>query len=319
MVVWASRALKRTVNWIPDRRRPSSPTCRAATMSRSPRWRSTRTAASSAAASRPTPHSAPISAISAPSSRPLAGSAMLAGLYQTPAIYVNVKGVMTNTVPTDAYRGAGRPEAAYLLERFVDHVARETGLRPTRSARRNFITPDQMPVSRRRSATPTTRATSSGDAQGHGEGRLDGFAARRGRTRRGKWRGIGMATYVENCGGGAAGDRDRQVQRRRHGHALRRQPDQRPGPRDGDTRRSPRRGSASTPSGSTSCRATPTWCPEADRRQPHRLGRRRGDGRRGRQDHRQGQAGGGQHAGSGCGRHRVCRRRLQDRRHRPQR
>ena len=60
---------------------------------------------------------------------------MLAGLYKTPAVYVNVKGVMTNTVPTDAYRGAGRPEAAYLVERLVDHIAREMGSRRTKSAR----------------------------------------------------------------------------------------------------------------------------------------------------------------------------------------
>ena len=70
---------------------------------------------------------------------------MLNGLYQTPAIYVNVKGVMTNTVPTDAYRGAGRPEAAYLLERFVDHIARETGLTPDEIRARNFIKPGQIP------------------------------------------------------------------------------------------------------------------------------------------------------------------------------
>src|SRR5437868_14058323 len=70
---------------------------------------------------------------------------MLNGLYATPAIYVNVKGVMTNTVPTDAYRGAGRPEAAYLLERFVDHIARETGLTPDEIRARNLIKPSQLP------------------------------------------------------------------------------------------------------------------------------------------------------------------------------
>src|SRR5476651_929349 len=70
---------------------------------------------------------------------------MLNGLYTTPAIYVNVKGVMTNTVPTDAYRGAGRPEAAYLMERFVDHIARETGLTPDEIRARNFIKPNQIP------------------------------------------------------------------------------------------------------------------------------------------------------------------------------
>ena len=125
---------------------------------------------------------------------------MLAGVYQTPAVYVNVKGVMTNTVPIDAYRGAGRPEAAYLLERFVDHIAREIGLAPDEIRARNFIKPSQIPFTTALGDT-TTRRLRSGDAQGHGEGRLEGLPARRAESlAKGKWRGIGMATYVEKCG-----------------------------------------------------------------------------------------------------------------------
>ena len=59
-----------------------------------------------------------------------AGSAMLVGSYRTPAVYVRVKGVFTNTQPVDAYRGAGRPEAAYLLERLIDHAGRGHRARP---------------------------------------------------------------------------------------------------------------------------------------------------------------------------------------------
>jgi carbon-monoxide dehydrogenase large subunit len=133
----------------------------------------------------------------------MAGTSMLAGLYQTPTIYVNVKGVMTNTVPTDAYRGAGRPEAAYLLERFVDHIARETGLTPDEIRKRNFVRPSQIPWK-----TAFGDTYDSGDfegvmRQGMEQAGWNGFAARRAQAEsRGKWRGIGMATYVEKCGGG---------------------------------------------------------------------------------------------------------------------
>src|SRR5258708_180150 len=76
----------------------------------------------------------------------LAGTGMLAGLYSTPAIHARVRGVFTHTVPVDAYRGAGRPEAAFLVERLVDVAARETGLSPAEIRRRNFIPPKAMPL-----------------------------------------------------------------------------------------------------------------------------------------------------------------------------
>ena len=133
----------------------------------------------------------------------MAGSSMLNGLYAIPAIWVNVKGVLTNTVPVDAYRGAGRPEAIYCVERLVDKCARELGVSPDEIRRRNFIKPEQLPYE-----------TALGDVYDSGEftaimeacmERADwiGFVARRdGSTSRGKLRGIGMATYVEKCGGG---------------------------------------------------------------------------------------------------------------------
>ena len=70
---------------------------------------------------------------------------LLAGTYTTPAIYVEVKGVFTNTVPVDAYRGAGRPEACYVVERLVDTAAREIGIDRAELRRRNLIPKDAYP------------------------------------------------------------------------------------------------------------------------------------------------------------------------------
>src|SRR5262245_4433172 len=72
-------------------------------------------------------------------------SALLAGLYRTPAIFVEVEGFYSNTVPTDAYRGAGRPEACYVLERLADKAARTLGLERAEIRRRNLIAPSAMP------------------------------------------------------------------------------------------------------------------------------------------------------------------------------
>jgi carbon-monoxide dehydrogenase large subunit len=132
-----------------------------------------------------------------------AGVPMLPGVYAIPAVYVRVKGVFTNTAPVDAYRGAGRPEASYLIERIVDVAARETGLGPAEFRRRNFIAPEAMPYKTAMGlvydtgefARLMTRAMELAD--------WSGFEARRKEARkRGKLRGIGMAYYVERCGGG---------------------------------------------------------------------------------------------------------------------
>ncbi len=128
---------------------------------------------------------------------------MLSGVYRIPAIYANVKGVVTNTVPVDAYRGAGRPEAIYLVERIVDLAARELGLAPDELRRRNFIKPADMPYQ-----TPVESRYDSGDfaavmARAMEKADWAGFAARRAEARRqGKLRGMGMAMYIERCGGG---------------------------------------------------------------------------------------------------------------------
>ncbi len=126
---------------------------------------------------------------------------LLAGTYTTPAIYVETKAVFTHTVPVDAYRGAGRPEATYLLERIVDLAADEIGMDPAELRRRNFIPKDAYPYQ-----TPVALQYDSGDYGTTLEMALQaadyaGFEARRrDALGQGKLRGIGIATYIEACG-----------------------------------------------------------------------------------------------------------------------
>jgi aerobic carbon-monoxide dehydrogenase large subunit len=125
---------------------------------------------------------------------------LLAGTYTTPAIYVEVKGIFTNTVPVDAYRGAGRPEACYVVERLVDTAAREMGIDPAELRRRNFIPRDAYPYQ-----TPVALTYDSGDYFTTLEMALNaadysGFERRRQESaRQGKLRGVGIATYIEAC------------------------------------------------------------------------------------------------------------------------
>src|SRR6266581_1560728 len=126
---------------------------------------------------------------------------LLAGTYTTPAIYVETKAVFTHTVPVDAYRGAGRPEATFLLERVVDLAADELGMDPAELRRRNFIPANAFPYQ-----TPVALQYDSGDYQttlqmAEQAANYPGFEARRQEAaRRGKLRGIGIATYIEACG-----------------------------------------------------------------------------------------------------------------------
>ena len=124
---------------------------------------------------------------------------LMAGNYKTPLIYVNVKAVFTNTVPVDAYRGAGRPEATFQLERVIDKAAREMGIDPVELRRRNFIT--EFPYE-----TPVAVAYDTGDYNATLDKALeladaDGFEARAAASAaNGKWRGFGVNTYIEACG-----------------------------------------------------------------------------------------------------------------------
>src|SRR5215475_10838788 len=132
---------------------------------------------------------------------PFIGAEMSPGLYDIKACSVRVRGVYTNTVPVDAYRGAGRPEAAYLIERLVDVAAHEIGVAPDLIRRRNFIRRGAMPYT-----TATGKTYDSGDPAGH-LARAQKLADWRGFHRRhaaskkaGRLRGIGIASYVEACG-----------------------------------------------------------------------------------------------------------------------
>ncbi len=126
---------------------------------------------------------------------------LLAGLYTTPAIWCEVKGVFSNTAPTDAYRGAGRPEACYLLERLVNVAAKEIGVDQAEIRRRNFIPSSAMPYQ-----TPVASNYDSGDFAGHMAAALTavdhaGFEKRReASAKAGKLRGLGIAAYIEACG-----------------------------------------------------------------------------------------------------------------------
>jgi carbon-monoxide dehydrogenase large subunit len=131
---------------------------------------------------------------------PYIGATMSTGVYDIEALDVTITGVYTHTCPVDAYRGAGRPEAAFLLEKLVDVCAREIGVGPDEIRRRNFIRPEQFPY-----RTPTGRLYDVGEFEGHLDQALErsgwaDFDARLAQSAsRGKLRGIGLATYIEAC------------------------------------------------------------------------------------------------------------------------
>ncbi|MCL4146938.1 UNVERIFIED_CONTAM: hypothetical protein GTU68_051793, partial [Idotea baltica] len=126
---------------------------------------------------------------------------LMAGNYTVPNVYVNVKAVFTNTAPVDAYRGAGRPEATYSLERVIDKCARELGMDPVDIRRKNFIKKDQYPY-----AAAAGLEYDSGDYDALMDGLektadLAGFEARRAESaKNGKLRGLGINAYIEACG-----------------------------------------------------------------------------------------------------------------------
>ncbi len=124
---------------------------------------------------------------------------LLSGQYDIPAIYAEVDAVYTNTTPVDAYRGAGRPEATFVVERLVEVAAREMGLDPAQFRKRNFIRkfPHQTPVIMSYDIgdyhASLNRALELIDYKGFGK-------RRRQAAREGKIRGIGFSTYIEACG-----------------------------------------------------------------------------------------------------------------------
>ena len=128
-------------------------------------------------------------------------SAMLAGVYRTPAINVEVTTVFTNTVPTDAYRGAGRPEACYVLERLADKAARELCMDRAEIRRRNLIPPEAMPY--KTPIGPTYDCGNFPQIMGRALKISDyeNFESRRATAvNEGRLRGIGIANYIDSSG-----------------------------------------------------------------------------------------------------------------------
>ncbi|CAN0487570.1 unnamed protein product, partial [Discosporangium mesarthrocarpum] len=126
----------------------------------------------------------------------------LTGVYKTPAIRFRSRCVFTNAAPVGPYRGAGRPEAAYVVERLMDNAAREMGIDRIELRRRNMIPASAMPY-----ATPLDQVYDSGDFEGAMDDAMalagwDGFADRKAASAaEGKLRGIGMSCFVETAGG----------------------------------------------------------------------------------------------------------------------
>jgi carbon-monoxide dehydrogenase large subunit len=124
---------------------------------------------------------------------------LLSGQYGIPNIYCEVDAVYTNTVPVDAYRGAGRPEATFVVERLVEKGARELGMDPAELRRKNFITsfPHQTPVIMTYDAgdydASLKKAMELADVKGFGARKADA-------AKKGKLRGLGYSTYIEACG-----------------------------------------------------------------------------------------------------------------------
>jgi len=129
---------------------------------------------------------------------------LLAGQYKTPKIWCEVKAVFTNTAPVDAYRGAGRPESIYVVERLMDEAARVTGLDPAELRRRNLVRPQQMPYT-----SPTRQVYDSGEFERMLDqalvlGDWGGYPARAADSAaRGRLRGRSVTTFLEWTGGNA--------------------------------------------------------------------------------------------------------------------
>jgi carbon-monoxide dehydrogenase large subunit len=126
---------------------------------------------------------------------------LLSGQYVIPSISCRVKGVLTNTCPIDAERGAGRPEAAFVVERIVETAARDLGIDGIDLRRRNFIKPAQFPYQ-----TPVALQYDIGDYEpildeAMKAADVSGFAARKADSeKRGMMRGLGFSAYIEACG-----------------------------------------------------------------------------------------------------------------------
>jgi carbon-monoxide dehydrogenase large subunit len=142
----------------------------------------------------------------------------MTGVYRIPALYASYRVALTNTTPVSSYRGAGRPDIAYAVERLVSHAAAELGVDAAELRRRNFIPPEAFPYT-----TPTGSTYEYADMPGLLEQALEladwkGFAARRRKSEKaGKLRGIGISTVIENTGAGQAAKDEIELELRTDG------------------------------------------------------------------------------------------------------
>ena len=136
----------------------------------------------------------------------------MTGVYRIPALYATYRVALTSTTPVSSYRGAGRPDIAYVVERLVSQAAVDIKMDPAELRRRNFIPTDAFPYK-----TPTGSTYEYADLPGLLEkalklGDWKGFARRRAQTeKKGKLRGIGIATVIENSGAGQAAKDDVEI------------------------------------------------------------------------------------------------------------
>ena len=143
----------------------------------------------------------------------LSGSRTLTTNYAIPTASLRVLGVMTNTPAVDAYRGAGRPEANYLMERLMDHIADHVGISRVEVRQRNLITKEQMPYEMVVGGVIDTGEMPELMAEALKRADYDTFEDRRAAAvKQGRLRGIGIGMYLEQCGGGTDGGVDVQFQ-----------------------------------------------------------------------------------------------------------
>ncbi len=212
LVVWAARRLRRPVKWISDRRE-------AFTSDAQGRDHVTRMELALDAGNRFLALRAAVTANMGayysnlgPAVPTIEGEHILTSVYRIGAAHTTVRGVFTNTVPTDAYRGAGRPELNYRIERVIDSAARELGIDPIELRRLNFIGTDDLPY-----ANACGETIDSGDFAGNSDEakRLsdwDGIGQRRAEAEaHGRLRGIGMAYYVDEVAGPMLGGEEAAI------------------------------------------------------------------------------------------------------------
>jgi carbon-monoxide dehydrogenase large subunit len=132
---------------------------------------------------------------------PAHAATLMSGVYHMPAIHVFSRSVFTNTAPTGPYRGAGRPEATYVLERLLDRAAAEMGIDRIEIRRRNFVQPPQMPYKTALNYTYDVGEFETVMDKAIRFSDWDGFAARRAASeKQGRLRGLGISTYLESAG-----------------------------------------------------------------------------------------------------------------------